>query len=234
MSPAAKPEEEMQGRLQDRVGRPIDERKHPAPARPLVVELERHHWASYPFGGSPLRSAPVELRRTLGGALAGSIAAGAWAAQQPLDKRVFGSRYDDLEILGKAVTRGPAWPAVGLAIHMTYGAIFGATYALARPFIPGPPQVAALVAAMAEQGATWPLVPLVDSGHPARSELEKLSGNRRALAQATWRHFLFGLVLGELERRLNPADEFEPPAEVPVSSNGHGDLEQATAGAAQA
>ena len=65
----------------------------------------------------------------------------------------------------------------------------------------------------------------------ARRELETLSGNRRVLAQATWRHLLFGIVLGELERRLNPADEFEPPPEVPVSSNGHGNIEHAAAAA---
>jgi hypothetical protein len=176
----------------------------------------------------------VELRRTLGGALAGSVAAAVWAAQQPLDKRLFGTRYDDVELLGKAVTRGPAWPAAGAAIHVANGAAFGAAYALARPFIPGPPLAAAVVAAMAENFAFWPLGPLVDRHHPARSELEQLGGNRRAFAQATWRHLLFGLILGELERRLNPEDEFEPPAGVPVSSNGHGDIEQATAGAAQA
>jgi hypothetical protein len=176
----------------------------------------------------------VELRRTLGGALAGSIAAAVWAAQQPLDKRLFDSRYDDVELLGKFVTRGPAWPAAGAVIHLANGAAFGAAYALARPFIPGPPQAAAVVASMVENFGFWPLGPLVDRHHPARSDLEPLGGNRRALAQATWRHLLFGLVLGELERRLNPEDEFEPPAEVPVSSNGHGDLEQATAGAAQA
>jgi hypothetical protein len=68
----------------------------------------------------------------------------------------------------------------------------------------------------------------VDRHHPARSELEQLTGNRRALAQATWRHLLFGAILGDLERRLNPEDEFEPPGKVPVSSNGHGNIEQAT------
>jgi hypothetical protein len=176
----------------------------------------------------------VELRRTLGGALAGTVAATVWAAQQPLDKRLFDSRYDDVELLGKLLTRGRAWPAAGLALHMVNGAAFGAAYALARPFIPGPPLAAAVTASMAENFAFWPLGPLVDRHHPARSDLEQLSGNRRALAQATWRHLLFGLVLGELERRLNPEDEFEPPGEVPVSSNGHGDIEQATAGAAQA
>ena len=37
-----------------------------------------------------------------------------WAAQQPLDKRVFGVAYDDTELLGKSVTRGRGWPVVGI------------------------------------------------------------------------------------------------------------------------
>jgi hypothetical protein len=173
----------------------------------------------------------MELRRTLNGALAGAVGAAVWAAQQPLDKRLFGSRYDDVELIGKLVTRGPGWPAAGLAVHMANGAALGAAYAFARPFIPGPPLAAATAVAMAEHLGGWPLVGLVDRHHPARRELESLAGNRRAFAQATWRHLLFGLVLGELERRLNPADEFEPPADVPVSSNGHGNIERAAVAA---
>jgi len=42
----------------------------------------------------------VELPRTLRGALAGAAAAGVWAAQQPLDKRAFGVRNDDAELIG--------------------------------------------------------------------------------------------------------------------------------------
>ena len=37
------------------------------------------------------------LRRSINGGLAGGIAAALWAAQQPLDKKLFGSRYDDVE-----------------------------------------------------------------------------------------------------------------------------------------
>ena len=71
----------------------------------------------------------------------------------------------------------------------------------------------------------------MDRYHPARDDLEPLRGNRRAFAQATWRHLLFGLVLGELERRLNAEGEFEPLEDVPVASNGHGNIEHAAAGA---
>jgi hypothetical protein len=66
--------------------------------------------------------------------------------------------------------------------------------------------------------------------HPARAELPKLAGSGRALAQATWRHLVFGLVLGELERRLNSEDRDEPePWAHVVSSNGHGNIEHAVA-----
>jgi hypothetical protein len=169
----------------------------------------------------------MELRRILNGALAGGLAAAAWAAQQPIDKRVFDTDYDDVELLGKLVTRGPGWPAAGLAMHVANGAAFGAVYTLVRPFLPGPPVVNGAVAALIENFASWPLGAVSDSHHPARGELEPLWRNNRALAQATWRHVLFGALLGELERRLNPADEFEPPREVPVSSNGHGNIERA-------
>jgi hypothetical protein len=172
----------------------------------------------------------VELRRSVNGALAGALAAGVWAAQQPLDKRLFRSEYDDLELLGKLVTRDEAWPFVGLALHIQNGALFGAVYSQARPFLPGPPALRGVLAAMAENFALWPLGRVSDRAHPARGDMTRLAGNRRALAQATWRHLVFGVILGELERRLNDADEFEPPS-VPVSSNGHGNIERAAVGA---
>jgi hypothetical protein len=169
----------------------------------------------------------------MGGAVAGTVAAAVWAAQQPLDKRVFGTNYDDVELLGKLVTRGSGWQGAGLAMHMANGALFGAVHALVRPLMPMPPVVAGALAGLAEHAAFWPLGRFVDRHHPARAELEPLSGNRRAFAAAAWRHLLFGLVLGELERRLNADREFEPLEGVPVSSNGHGNIEHAAVGAAE-
>ncbi|MBA3305738.1 MAG: hypothetical protein H0U25_07420 [Thermoleophilaceae bacterium] len=168
----------------------------------------------------------MDLKRSVNGAIAGGVAAAVWAAQQPADKRAFGSAYDDVELLGKLVTRGDAWPAAGLAVHLANGATFGATYAQLRPFLPGPLVVRAATMAMAEHLALYPLGRVSDRFHPARKELAPLWGNRRAFAQATWRHLLFGLVLGEIERRLNVEGADEPP-EVPVSSNGHGNIEVA-------
>jgi hypothetical protein len=145
------------------------------------------------------------LRRVLNGAVAGAAAAEVWALQQPLDKRVFGTRYDDIELLGRMVTSGPRWRMAGLALHVLNGAAFGATYAALRPHLPGPPVGLALGVAMAENFAFWPLGRLADRYHPARRRLEPLRANRRALAAATWRHVLFGVLLGALELRLNGA-----------------------------
>jgi hypothetical protein len=170
----------------------------------------------------------LDVGRTARGALAGAVAAGLWAAQSPLDQRVFGVPYLDEELLGKAVTRGRAWHPVGIALHVLNGALFGAAYANVAPSLPLPPWARGPIAGLAEHAATWPLTVVVDEHHPARNELPRLSGSRRAFAQATWRHLLFGVVLGELERRLNPPPAPPPPPyAAAISSNGHGDLEAA-------
>lgn len=171
----------------------------------------------------------IDRARTLRGALAGAVAAGIWAVQQPLDKALWRSRYDDVELLGKLATRGPAWPVVGTAMHLQNGALFGAVYANLAPLMPIPPWARGPVAGLAEHVALWPLGRLTDRFHPAREDLPPLTGDRRAYAQAAWRHLLFGLVLGELERRLNPPEPELPEFEVMVSSNGHGNLEHAVA-----
>jgi hypothetical protein len=175
----------------------------------------------------------VDRARTARGALAGAVAAGAWAAQQPLDKRVFAFDYDDVELLGKTVTRGPAWYPAGLALHLANGALFGAVYANVARLAPIPAWSRGPLAALAQNSAFWPLGRLSDRLHPARDELPRLTGSGRAFGQAAWRHLLFGVVLGELERRLNPPEEdVPPPYEAMVSSNGHGRIEHAVAAGA--
>jgi hypothetical protein len=170
----------------------------------------------------------IDRARTVRGAFAGMVAAGVWLAQQPLDKPVFGVDYDDSELLGKAFTRGRAWPVVGAAMHLTNGALLGAVYSNVAPKLPLPSWCRGPLVALAEHVATWPLTLAVDRVHPARDDLPRLAGDVRAFAQATWRHLLFGVVLGELERRLNaPPDSDIPAYEHVMSSNGHGRLEHA-------
>ena len=175
---------------------------------------------------------PFARAQTARGALAGAVAAGVWAAQQPLDIKVFGVQYDDTELLGKSVTRGPAWRPVGVGLHLVNGALFGALYAAAAPRLPLPSWAKGPAAALAEHASTWPLTMFIGTVHPAGKDFPPLFTNPRALAQATWRHLLFGVVMGEIERRLNAPDDADLPAyEAVVSTNGHGDLEKALSGA---
>jgi hypothetical protein len=165
----------------------------------------------------------VDRTRTLRGALAGAVAAAAWAAQQPLDRRVFGVAYDDADLLGRFVARGRAAYPAGVAIHLLNGAVFGAVYANVRDSIPAPPALRGPLAGLIEHVATWPGTAALARVQP---ELPPLWGSGRAFAQATWRHLLFGAVLGSVERRLNPPDG-EPRIVDPVTaaSNGHGSAE---------
>ena len=142
------------------------------------------------------------LQRSVRGGVAGAVAAVVMTLEQPLDKRLFDSSYDDVEILGKLVTRGDGWRPIGLALHVQNGAILGAAYARLKPSLPGSAVLAGLTAALIEHVATWPMTALVDRYHPARKELPKLAANRRAFAQATIRHAVFGIVLGFLEQAL--------------------------------
>ena len=167
--------------------------------------------------------------RTLRGALAGAAAAGVWAAQQPLDKRVFGYGADDVELLGRLAAGGPAVVPVGTLMHLANGALFGAVYANVAPSLPGPGAARGAAAGLAEHLATWPGTLVIDRLSLGR-DFPKLWGDPRAFAQATWRHLLFGVLLGELERRLNPPDaEPEPIDAAAVASNGHGSVEHLVA-----
>ncbi len=173
---------------------------------------------------------PIDRGKTIRGALAGALAAGVWAAQMPLDKRLFGVELDDVELLGKLATRRAAWPVAGWALHVQNGALFGALYANVAPRVPLPSWARGPAAALTENFASWPLVALAERVHPARDELPTAFANPRALAQSTWRHLLFGVLLGEIERRLNAPEEVRlPDYRGTVSSNGHGRVEHMAA-----
>ncbi len=171
---------------------------------------------------------PLDTTRVLRGALAGAVAAGVWSAQQPLDKRVFGVDYDDAELLGSALTRTRGTAAtlvIGHTLHVANGAVFGALYAAASPRVGGPGVARGALAGLTEHAATWPLTRFIGAVHPVGGSFPTLWGDRNALAQATWRHVLFGTVLGAVEERLNPPVREAAPAEEDHTSNGHGNVE---------
>lgn len=133
-------------------------------------------------------------------AAAGAAAATVWGLQEPLDRRVFRSDYSDIALVGKAVTRGPRWRAAGFALHAANGAVFGTAFEAARRVTGIERRRLAVAMALGEHVALYPLSGLVDRYHPRRGTrgIPPLLTNGRALAQATWRHALFGAVLGRL------------------------------------
>ncbi len=125
-----------------------------------------------------------------------------WAAAEPLDRRLFRCDYSDVALLGKAVTRGRAWPVAGLALHAFNGAVFGLAFDAVQRRVGIRPRRLAVLLALAEHVALYPLTFAVDRWHPARGEpgIPPLLTNARAYGQATVRHALFGLVLGTLDQ----------------------------------
>ena len=136
----------------------------------------------------------------LGSAAAGAAAATVWALQEPIDQRLLRCGYSDVAVLGKALTRGPHWRAAGLAIHALNGALFGLAHHEVRRILPVGSRKLALGMALAEHVLLYPLCYLVDRYHPARGGpgIPPLLTNPRVFAQATWRHALFGTLLGWL------------------------------------
>jgi len=110
-------------------------------------------------------------------AIAGAAAATVWGLQEPLDKRVFGCDYSDIELVGLGNRR------LGFVVHAANGAAFG----LAYDWLRRRREVSPVALALAENAVLWPLLAVVD---------RKLLTSPRAFAQATWRHALFGWLLG--------------------------------------
>ena len=131
-------------------------------------------------------------------AAAGAAAATVWGLQEPLDRIVFRSRYSDVAILGKLATRGPGWRAAGFAIHAANGAAFGLAYEVARRRTGWDARRLAVGMALAEHLALYPFSAITDRYHPARGEpdMPAIARSPRAFLQATWRHWLFGTLLG--------------------------------------
>ena len=116
-------------------------------------------------------------------AAAGSVAAVVWGLQEPLDRRVFGCDYSDVLFLGRGHR------SVGFVVHAANGALFGLAFDAVRRRVDVDERRLALGLALAEHLALWPFISLVD---------RSLVTSPRAFAQATYRHALFGFLLGRL------------------------------------
>jgi hypothetical protein len=130
------------------------------------------------------------------GAVAGVVAALAWAAAEPLVRRVFATEYTDSRLVGRLVTTRGAWPLAGLAVHTLNGALFGAVFARAG----GHGWKQGVAAAELENVLLWPGMALMDRCHPDRrsGRWPPLLLNGRVFVQEAAVHALFGTVLGAL------------------------------------
>ena len=145
----------------------------------------------------------MSLRRRILLALAGAAGAALWAAQQPIDKRAIGRGYDDVELLGRLVYPWDArWVPAGWAMHVLNGAAFGLAYSELERHLSDDvsPRASAMAMAQAENFGLYTLAALLDRVHPARGDIAPAFG-RLELVQATWRHALLGVVLGEVATR---------------------------------
>src|SRR5262249_584301 len=174
----------------------LDEGCHPR-ARSLRRRTERA--STVPTVGDVQRPehrsrVDVSVRRS---AAAGATAALAWAALEPLDRRVFRCDYSDVALLGNAVMPRRGWLPLGLALHALNGAAFGLGYELLRARTPYDPRRLAVGLALIEHVTLYPLGHFVDRFHPRRGEpgIPPLVANPRAFAQATVRHAAFRCLL---------------------------------------
>jgi hypothetical protein len=133
-------------------------------------------------------------------AAAGAAAASVWGLIEPFDQRLLRCDYSDIAVLGKGVTMGRHWRLAGFALHAVNGAVFGLVFDEVRKRVPVGPRRLAVGLALAEHLSLYPLCYFIDRYHPARGEpgVPPLLKNPRAFAQATWRHAVFGTVLGRL------------------------------------
>lgn len=116
-------------------------------------------------------------------ASAGAVAAIVWGVLEPLDSRLFRCDHSDVELLGCGRR------SVGFVVHAANGALFGVAFDAVRRRVDVDQRRLALALALGEHSALWPLMGLVD---------RQLVTSPRAFAQSTYRHVLFGVLLGRL------------------------------------
>jgi hypothetical protein len=130
------------------------------------------------------------------GMVAGIVAAGVWAAAEPVLGRALGVPwYSDRRLLGGLVRLGPE---AAIGIHLVNGAIFGA--ASERLGVRGP--MRGVLMAQSESLLLWPAMAVVDRVHEDRRSgvWPPLFRDGRVFTYEVAAHALFGAVLGSLLR----------------------------------
>ena len=139
-------------------------------------------------------------------AVSGVISVVAYTATMALDRRLTGSRIDDLVLLGRPLVpeRPDLARRVGLVLHLANGAVIGLAYAaIAHDRLPGPPWVRGATALMIENTALYPLMKAGRDYHPAMrdGQLDDY-WTWPAFAESIPPHLIYGVLVGPLYERL--------------------------------
>jgi len=138
------------------------------------------------------------MHRDLHAAVAGATAAAVWIAVEPVTRRLTGGSHRELRLISGTLAGKRGGTALGLAVHLANGAVFGVAFRR----LGGHGVRQAVIAAQAENAILWPGMAIVDRVHPdVRSGAwPMLVADRGAILQEIGGHVVFGAVLGALLR----------------------------------
>ena len=139
-------------------------------------------------------------------ARAGVVSVIAYTAVMEIDRRITGSRIDDLILLGRPAVPGRPDLArrVGAGVHLVNGAVIGLAYAaVAHDRLPGPPWLRGATALMIENLALYPMMLPLRTLHPAirDGQLDDY-WSLPAFVESLPPHLVYGLLVGPLYERL--------------------------------
>ena len=157
----------------------------------------------------PVRGIARSLLRdvNIGAAIrAGVISVAAYTAVMEFDRRVTGSRIDDLVLLGRPVVpnRPDLARPVGAVIHLANGAFIGLGYAaLAHDRLPGPAWLRGITSLMVENLGLYPAMSIARHVHPAMrdGQLDDY-WTWPAFVESLPPHLVYGAMVGPLYERF--------------------------------
>ena len=137
---------------------------------------------------------------------AGVISVVAYTAVMEIDRKITGSRIDDLILLGRpAVPNRPDLARrVGAVVHVANGAFIGLGYAtLAHDRLPGPAWLRGVTALMIENLSLYPVMRVARTVHPAMrdGQLDDY-WTWPAFVESLPPHLVYGAIVGPLYERF--------------------------------
>lgn len=157
----------------------------------------------------PVRGLPLSLLPNvdIGAAVrAGFVSVVAYTAVMEFDRRITGSRIDDLILLGRPVVpnRPNLARPVGAVVHLANGALIGLGYAaLAHDRLPGPAWLRGVTALLVENASLYPVMSVARNVHPAMrdGQLDDY-WTWPAFVESLPPHIVYGAMVGPLYDRF--------------------------------